>query len=110
MSLGHSVTQQKTVSDETAHVIDEEIRRIVEWNYQRSKNILEGNLDKLHSMAEALMKYATIDGAQIDDIMHGQPPRLPKGSREDNRRIPPKGPLSDSPSQAGTIGGPVTAH
>jgi cell division protease FtsH len=108
--LGHSVTQQKTVSDETAHVIDEEIRRIVERNYQRSKNILEGNLDKLHSMAEALMKYETIDGAQIDDIMHGQPPRPPKGSREDNRRIPPKGPLGDSPSQAGTIGDPVTAH
>ena len=108
--LGHSVTQQKTVSDETAHVIDEEIRRIVERNYQRSKNILEGNLDKLHSMAEALIKYETIDGAQIDDIMHGQPPRPPKGSREDNRRIPPKGPLSDDHSQAGTIGGPVTAH
>ena len=108
--LGHSVTQQKTISDETAHVIDEEIRRIVERNYQRSKNILEGNLDKLHSMAEALIKYETIDGAQIDDIMHGQPPRPPKGSREDNRRIPPKGPLSDDHSQAGTIGGPVTAH
>ena len=59
------------------------------------KNILEGNLDKLHSMAEALIKYETIDGAQIDDIMHGQPPRPPKGSREDNRRIPPKGPLSN---------------
>ena len=108
--LGHSVTQQKTVSDETAHVIDEEIRRIVERNYQRSKNILEGNLDKLHSMAEALMKYETIDGAQIDDIMQGQPPRPPKGWREDNRRIPPKGPLSDDHSQAGTIGGPVTSH
>jgi cell division protease FtsH len=61
-------------------------------------------------MAEALIKYETIDGAQIDDIMHGQPPRPPKGSREDNRRIPPKGPLSDSPSQAGTIRDPVTAH
>ncbi|MGH8588054.1 MAG: ATP-dependent zinc metalloprotease FtsH [Gammaproteobacteria bacterium] len=108
--LGHSVTQEKTVSDETAHTIDEEIRRIVERNYQRSKNILEGNLDKLHSMAEALMKYETIDGAQIEDIMHGQPPRPPKGSREGDRRIPPKGPLGDDHSQAGTIGDPVTSH
>ncbi len=108
--LGHSVTQEKTVSDETAHVIDEEIRRIVERNYQRSKNILEGNLDKLHSMAGALMKYETIDGAQIDDIMHGQPPRPPKGWREDNRRIPPKAPLGDDHSQPGTIGDPVTSH
>ena len=46
--LGRSVTQQKTVSDETAHSIDEEIRRIVDRNYQRSKDILEGNLEKLH--------------------------------------------------------------
>ena len=70
--LGRSVTQQKTVSDETAHSIDEEIRRIVDRNYQRSKDILEGNLEKLHAMADALMKYETIDGEQIDDIMHGQ--------------------------------------
>ncbi|MGH8565159.1 MAG: hypothetical protein ACREXW_14170 [Gammaproteobacteria bacterium] len=103
MFLGHSVTQEKTVSDETAHTIDEEVRRTVERNYERSKNILEGNLDKLHSDGRALMKYETIDGAQIDDIMHG-------GSREDHRRMPPKGPLSDDQSQARTIGDPVTAH
>ena len=108
--LGRSVTQQKTVSDETAHSIDEEIRRIVDRNYQRAKDILEGNLDTLHVMAEALMKYETIDAEQIDDIMHGQVPRPPKGWNDAGQPRPPKAPLRDNDSQAGTIGGPVTSH
>ena len=108
--LGRSVTQQKTVSDETAHSIDEEIRRIVDRNYQRSKDILEGNLEKLHAMADALMTYETIDAEQIDDIMHGQPPRPPKGWNDAGQLRPPKAPLRDNDSQAGTIGGPVTSH
>jgi len=75
--LGHSVTQHKNVSDETAHIIDEEIRSIIDRNYERARSILTENLDKLHAMAEALLKYETIDSAQIDDIMAGRPPRPP---------------------------------
>ncbi|MGH8507241.1 MAG: ATP-dependent zinc metalloprotease FtsH [Gammaproteobacteria bacterium] len=108
--LGHAVTQQKMVSDETAHAIDQEIRRIVDRNYQRTKDLLEHNLDKLHSMAEALMKYETIDGEQIDDIMNGQLPRPPKGWNDAGRPRPPKAPLPDHDTQAGTIGDPVTSH
>ena len=108
--LGRSVTQQKTVSDETAHAIDEEIRRIVDRNYQRSKDLLEANLETLHSMAEALMMYETIDAEQIEEIMHGQPPRPPKDWNDVGRPRPPKAPLRDNDSQAGTIGGPVTSH
>ncbi|MGH8537177.1 MAG: ATP-dependent zinc metalloprotease FtsH [Gammaproteobacteria bacterium] len=108
--LGRSVTQQKTVSDETAHAIDDEIRRIVDRNYQRAKDILEANLDTLHSMAEALMMYETIDAEQIDDIMNGQLPRPPKGWNDAGRPRPPKAPLRDNDPQAGTIGGPVTSH
>jgi cell division protease FtsH len=73
--LGHSITQHKMVSDETAHIIDEEVRAVVERNYQRAKQILTEHLERLHLMAEALMKYETIDGRQIDDIMAGRPPR-----------------------------------
>lgn len=108
--LGRSVTQQKTVSDETVHSIDEEIRRIVDRNYQRSKNILEGNLEKLHSMADALMKYETIDGEQIDDIMNGQLPRPPKGWNDAGQLRPPKAPLADGRRRTGTIGDTVTSH
>lgn len=75
--LGRSVTQHKEVSDETAHIIDEEIRAIVDRNYERAKQILLDNLDKLHAMADALMKYETIDAGQIENIMTGRPPGPP---------------------------------
>jgi len=75
--LGHSVAQHKAVSDETAHDIDKEIRSIIDRSYARARKILEDNLDKLHLMADALMKYETIDSDQIDDIMGGKPPRPP---------------------------------
>ena len=77
--LGHSVTQHKAISDETAHTIDEEIRTIIDRNYERSETILKDNMDKLHLMAEALIKYETIDSDQIDDIMEGKVPRPPSG-------------------------------
>ncbi|RMD78101.1 MAG: ATP-dependent zinc metalloprotease FtsH [Gammaproteobacteria bacterium] len=77
--LGHAVTQHKMVSDETAKAIDEEVRRIVDRNYERARRLLQENLDKLHAMAEALIKYETIDAEQIEDIMAGREPRPPKG-------------------------------
>jgi cell division protease FtsH len=76
--LGHSVTQHKNVSDETAHAIDGEIRNIIDRNYERANRLLTENLDKLHLMAEALIKYETIDSDQIDDIMEGKVARKPK--------------------------------
>ena len=81
--LGHSVTQHKSVSDETTHLIDEEIRHLVERNYERSRVLLTDHLDKLHAMADALMKYETIDAHQIDDIMDGRAPRPPKDWEDD---------------------------
>src|SRR5690606_8918663 len=77
--LGRSVTQHKQVSDVTAHAIDEEIRLLIDSNYRRAKDILETNLDKLHKMAEALIKYETIDEVQIKDIMEGREPKPPAG-------------------------------
>ncbi|MFC1747658.1 ATP-dependent zinc metalloprotease FtsH [Pseudomonadota bacterium] len=75
--LGHSVSQHKNVSGQTAGVIDEEVRVIIDRNYERANSILVGHLDKLHMMADALIKYETIDSAQIDDIMEGKEPRPP---------------------------------
>lgn len=76
--LGHQVTQSKTISDETAHAIDEEVRRIVEENYKEATRVLEENKDALHAMADALMKFETIDRDQIEDVMAGRDPRPPK--------------------------------
>ncbi len=69
--LGRSsgATQQKLNSDETINDIDEAIRAIIDTNYQRATKILEDNIDILHSMADALMKYETIDRGQIDRLM-----------------------------------------
>lgn len=76
--LGRSVTKHKSVSEETSHLIDEEIRSFIDRNYARSETILKENLDKLHLMADALIKYETIDHFQIDDIMSGKAPRPPQ--------------------------------
>ncbi|GEA59677.1 ATP-dependent zinc metalloprotease FtsH [Vibrio comitans NBRC 102076] len=67
--LGRSVTQTKHMSDDTAKLIDDEIRQIIDRNYARARQILEENMDIMHSMKDALMKYETIDAGQIDDLM-----------------------------------------
>jgi len=113
--LGHSVTQHKNVSDETAHAIDEEIRILIERNYQRAKAILTENLDKLHIMAKALIKYETIDSEQISDIMDGKTPRPPEGWDEPDSGLKADDGLQpkeegDGPSSKGTIGGPAKQH
>jgi cell division protease FtsH len=77
--LGRSVTQHKHVSDDTAHAIDKEIRAFIDRNYQRAEQILQDNLDKLHAMADSLMRYETIDEGQIKDIMAGREPQPPAG-------------------------------
>ncbi len=108
--LGHSVTQHKNVSDETAHTIDEEIRAIVKRNYERAKDILETNMDKLHAMADALMKYETIDEKQIADIMAGKPPRPPEDwdDHEPMGGKPAATPDEKSGKKDGKIGGPAS--
>ena len=85
--LGRSVTQHKTVAEETSHTIDEEIRCIIDRNYQRAENILKENMDILHSMAAALMKFETIDKSQIEDLMARRPVKAPEGWDD----IPPRG-------------------
>ena len=82
--LGHSITKHKEVSEVTAHLIDEEIRVFIDRSYARAEKILKKNMDKLHMMADALMKYETIDSDQIGDIMAGKQPRDPEGWDDDD--------------------------
>jgi len=76
--LGRSVTQHKQVSDETARKIDQEVRRIIDHAYDTAKRLLKDHDRELHLMAEALIKYETIDGHQIDQIMAGEVPDPPR--------------------------------
>jgi len=103
--LGRSVTQHKQVSDVTAHAIDEEIRRVIEGNYQRARQILTSSLDKLHTMADALMKYETIDEEQLKDLMAGKTPKPPAGWDEALSNKPPQAP-AEGPAAGG---GPIPA-
>lgn len=75
--LGRSVAKIKHMSDETARIIDEEVRLLIEINYERARNILNDNIDILHAMKEALIKYETIDAFQIDDLMERREVRKP---------------------------------
>jgi len=106
--LGRSVTQHKHVSDETARRIDEEVREIIDAAHGHAKSLLEANLEKLHVMADALMKYETIDGKQIDQIMEGRQPDPPEGWGESEPDAAGgKDDASDTGGGRTTIGGPA---
>lgn len=78
-SEGYMGAPQKPISDETARIIDAEVRELIERNYRRATQILTDHMVELHSMAEALLKYETIDAVQIEQIMNKQPPSPPEG-------------------------------
>ena len=110
--LGRSVTQHKQVSDDTAHTIDEEVRTIIDANYQRADRILKENIEKLHMMAKALMKYETIDSTQVKAIMGGNEPEPPKDWEDSPDTSPPDdgSATAESDAAAGKIGGPAQEH
>jgi len=111
--LGRSVTQHKQVSDDTANTIDEEVRKIIDSNYQRADKVLEENKDKLHAMAKALMKYETIGSDQVKDIMDGREPRPPEDwddTPDANRPDNDGSATADTDDAAGEIGGPAREH
>jgi cell division protease FtsH len=70
--LGHSVTQRKNVSDATARVIDEEIRRIVDEGERTAREILTGHLDELHALAKGLLEYETLSADEIRRVIKGE--------------------------------------
>lgn len=79
--LGHSITRHKEVSEATSSIVDGEVRILVERNYQRAEKILRDNIEKLHIMAEALIKFETIGQDQIQDVMAGRAIREPASWR-----------------------------
>ena len=100
--LGKSVSQQKTVSDKTADTIDSEIRSIIDVQYSRATKLIRDNLDKIHVMADALMKYETIDAKQIDEIMEGKIPSAPESWTDDDNSDTKGGSAASKESSATT--------
>jgi len=113
--LGRSVTQHKNLGDDTARIIDEEIRSLIDTNYERAENILKERIDILHAMTEALMKYETIDVSQIDALMEGREVPAPKDwidldDDDDNASSSTPDAKAKKDSGDGTIGGPAGQH
>lgn len=109
--LGRSMgSQASNVSGETAKQIDEEVRRIIDECYDTAKKLLVENRDKLDAMAEALMKYETIDAEQIDDIMNGREPREPRGWGGGGDSGAPQAKVDEPDRSEKPIGGPAAEH
>lgn len=110
--LGRSVNKHKEMSDRTAQQIDDEVRAIIDRNYQRAKEILETNIDKLHLMAQSLIKYETIDTNQIQEIMSGKEPTPPEdwGSTKPMDKAESVNDAPAKPINGETIENPAEEH
>lgn len=110
--LGKTMTQTSHISQQTAEEIDREVRAIIDASYDRAKAILHANRDKLEAMAQALMKYETIDADQIDDIMNNRTPRPPKDWDEPSTGAPATGEVvvkADDDASDDAVAGPANS-
>src|SRR4051812_6386878 len=99
--LGHSVTQRKNVSDDTARLIDQEVRRIVEAGEAKAREILSQNLDGLHLVAKALLEYETLSGDEVQALLRGE--KIRQASNDADK---PK-PRSSVPTAGATVQRPT---
>ncbi|WP_317277418.1 ATP-dependent zinc metalloprotease FtsH [Kordiimonas aestuarii] len=90
--LGHSVSRQQNVSEDTARLIDQEVKAFVEGANDRAKNILQDNLDDLHTLAGALLEYETLSGGEIKAILNGEPIRVAPKKPDNTPTVPPAAP------------------
>lgn len=105
--LGKSAGSSRShVSGETAKVIDEEVKKIIDSCYEKARTILVDNRDKLDAMVDALLEYETIDRPQIDDIMAGRTPSPPSNWNDDPPSEPPTDPLNtdEAPDEGEDLG------
>jgi cell division protease FtsH len=96
-----------TYTDDTARLIDEEVRDIIDAAHGRARDLLEAHLDQLHLMADALMKYETIDKKQIDQIMEGREPDPPEDWQEGDRGVFGRSDEANDTGDRTTVGGPA---
>ncbi|MBX6369741.1 MAG: ATP-dependent zinc metalloprotease FtsH [Rhodospirillales bacterium] len=102
--LGHSVTQRKNVSDATAKVIDEEIRRIVEEGEAKARRILSEHHDELHALARGLLEFETLSVDEIRKIIKGEKIVRDQPAQDEARPTPPR-PRSSVPPSGKPAGG-----
>ncbi|MFM4648103.1 ATP-dependent zinc metalloprotease FtsH [Aeromonas bivalvium] len=108
--LGRSMAKAKHMSDDTARVIDAEVKLVIDRNYDRAKQILMDNMDVLHSMKDALMKYETIDAKQIDDLMARREVRAPSNWHDEHSDTPSGGSATKTEPEEVKVGEPKEAN
>jgi cell division protease FtsH len=104
--LGRSVTKTTNMSESTMKKVDDEVRNIIDGQYNLARRLIEEHADKMHAMAHALLEWETIDSEQLDDIMAGRPPRPPKDWAP---RTPPSGDGSGGTPSVQPNASPTTA-
>ncbi len=110
--LGHSVTQTKNVSEETARQIDAEIRGIIDGAYERAKTLLSENIDELHLLAKGLLEHETLSGEEIKQVIRGEPivrNRPDEPVNQSRGSVPASGRTAPRPGPGGLTPGPAPA-
>ena len=108
-SQGYFGGMTRTISEATQQKVDEEIRRILEEQYDIAREIIEANKDKMHAMVEALMKWETIDRDELQDILAGNDPREPRDYQQEKDVTPKKEETDSSDSPSGPTPPPLPA-
>ena len=90
--LGHSVARNQNVSEDTAKIIDAEVKRLTQQGYDEAKRILTTKLDDLHTLARALLEYETLTGDEVINALKGVAP-----VRDEPESLPPPGPRAAVP-------------
>jgi cell division protease FtsH len=110
--LGRDMITHKNLSDSTAEMVDKEIRRIIDEQYARARQIIEENRDKVDTMARLLLEWETLNAEQIDDIMAGRSPRPPAGLDTGPRSEPDSKPKKPTrkPRVKPSLGDPAGEH
>jgi len=90
--LGHSVSRTQSVSEKTANLIDEEVKKLVQTAFDEARRILTEKLDDLHTLAKALLEYETLSGDEIIAVLKGVAP-----NRDDSDSKRPMGPAVSVP-------------
>jgi cell division protease FtsH len=117
--LGGPSPKHNHMSDETINAIDDEVRSLIDRNYARCVTILNDNIDVLHAMTEALMKYETIDRHQIKALMERKQPPAPADWKDDDdssdddesvSSTDDKSDKKDDSKNDDTVGNPAGSH
>jgi len=98
--LGHSVARHKNMADETARLVDEEIRRIVDTAYETAREILTGHIEDLEKLAQGLLEYETLNGEEIQALLRGEPIDREEPPQQPDP-TPPRGRRASVPTTSG---------